>query len=174
MLEEIETSPFVFVIFGNTRDQAEACKRCSAEPLVYDRGGNKYDITITETEAEPLSVIWKGYGTDPFKFMMSLVVGCLVVFVCVLILDAFFYTPYVMYILAYSNVAGMSQGGVMSGLLLGMLITVCNQCIYLIIGAVADFCGWTNSDAKQTFYCVKYTFAVLFNTLIDLSTVLIL
>merc|ERR1719453_1131171 len=68
----------------------------------------------------------------------------------------------------------MSQGGFLSGLLLGMLITVCNQCIYQIIGMVADRCGWTNSDSKDTFYCVKYTLAVFFNTCIDLATVLIL
>jgi len=68
----------------------------------------------------------------------------------------------------------MSQGGVLSGFLLGLLITVCNQIIYMLIGAVADRCAWTNSDAKDCFYCVKYTFAVFFNTCIDLGTVLIL
>lgn len=175
LLSDMQSTGTVYITFGSTADVQEAYNRCQENPLVYPgTDGKSHLIELSTTDAEPLTVLWQGYGTEHFRFLMSIVVGCLIVFVSVLLLDAFFYTPYVMYILAYSNVAGMSQGGVMSGLLLGMLITVCNQCIYLIIGAVADFCGWTNSDAKQTFYCVKYTFAVLFNTLIDLSTVLIL
>merc|ERR1719169_63828 len=68
----------------------------------------------------------------------------------------------------------MSQGGIVSGFLLGMLIVVCNNIIYMLIGKVADKCGWTDSDSKDCFYCVKYTLAVFFNTILDLGTVLIL
>merc|ERR1719454_614580 len=68
----------------------------------------------------------------------------------------------------------MSQGGFLSGFLLGMLIVVCNNIIYTLIGKVADKCGWTDNDSKDCFYCVKYTVAVFFNTCIDLGTVLIL
>jgi len=121
-----------------------------------------------------MSVIWKGYGTEPFKFVMTILAGCFVVMIGVLILDLFFYAPYVSYIMSYSNVAGMSQGSIVSGLLLGLLIVVCNQIIYQFIGVVAERCGWTNSDSKDCFYCVKYTLAVFFNTCLDLGTVLIL
>lgn len=174
LLKDLQTCGSLFVIMKSSADTEEACRRCKDNPLVYCRDGSEHNIIVSSMEAEPLTVLWKGFGTDHLTFMMSLVLGCIIVFVCVLFLDLCFYTPYVYYILSYSEVAGMTQGGFLSGLLLGMLITVCNQCIYFIIASVADRCGWTNSDSKDTFYCVKYTLAVFFNTCIDLGTVLIL
>jgi hypothetical protein len=174
LLHGINDSGNLYVLFGSTKDRAAAESRCKADPLVCKHEGDNYDIKLAETDCEPHTVMWKGYGTNHWKFLASLVLGCFVVFVCVIILDIFFYAPYVIYILSYSDVAGMSQGGMLSGLLLGMLITVCNQIIYMVIGTVADRCGWTNMDSKDCFYCVKYTLAVFFNTCLDLGTVLIL
>jgi hypothetical protein len=174
MLEGLKTSGTVYVVFAGTKDQVAAEERCSENPLIFEQCGEKHTITLSETEAEPLAVIWSGYGTKRPKFLMSLGVASLLVFLAVILLDIFFYAPYVYYILSMSDVTGMSQGSMLSGLFLGLLITVCNQCIYAIIGFFTDRQGWTDMDAKDCYYCVKYTLAVFFNTLIDLATVLVL
>jgi hypothetical protein len=174
MLNDLETTGCFFITFGKTKDRATAFKKCKESPLVYEKDGERYDITVSETECEPLSVLWNGFGTNHTWFLATLVFACLAVFTAVIILDIFFYAPYVIYILSYSNVAGMSQGGVLSGFLLGLLICVCNAIIYFIISKAADYCSWSNGDSKDCFYCVKYTIAVFFNTLLDLGTVLIL
>lgn len=179
-LENMYTSGSIFIVLGSCKDRCEAFDRCQKKQLVYNDQcktcckGDNHNITVMNTEAEPRTVMWKGYGCDHFSFMMNVVTGCILVFFTVIILDIFFYAPYVVYILSYSDVPGMSQGGFLSGLMLGLLITVCNQIIFIVIGKAADRCGWTNSDSKDCFYCVKYTLAIFFNTCLDLGTVLIL
>lgn len=174
MIEGIESSGCCYITMGNTVDHAKALANLKKQPLVYKREDEEHEIQVDSTECEPTTVLWKGYGTVGWKFKLSILFGCFAVFVCVLILDIFFYAPYVIYILSFSDVPGMSQGGFVSGLLLGLLITICNMIIFNIIGLVADKCGWTNADSKDCFYCVKYTIVVFFNTCLDLGTVLIL
>lgn len=175
-LNNLQTSGSIFVVMGSMNEQKAACEKLQDKlnPLYFENNGCKWPIVVEESESEPVTVLWNGFGESRSRFVLSLVLGSIVVFIGVLILDIFFYAPYVVYILSVSDVAGMTQGGAVSGFLLGLLITVCNQIIYIIIGAVADRCAWTSTDSRDCFYCVKYTIAVFFNTCIDLGTVLIL
>lgn len=170
VLDSLKTTEYVFIIF-ETPHQAAVAKECvDAAPLKYEGS----DIHLYDHDFEPLTVLWDGWGCPRQEFHMRIAVGWLIIISAILLLDIFFYAPYVQYIMSYSDVAGMSQGGFVTGTLLGMLITVCNQIIYQVITLVAQSCGWCNSDKKMRFYVIQYTLAVLFNTCVDLWTVIIL
>lgn len=176
MLKAMPSSGNLYLVFKTTADANKVEEACRKEPLKYKHPttGREYPLTMAFTECEPGSVIWNGFGTERSWFLFSLVLGCVAVFLGVILLDVFFYAPYVIYILSYAEQGGLSQASFLSGFLLGMLIVGCNQVIYILIGLVADKCGWTSLDSKDCFYCVKYTLAVFFNTCIDLGTVLIM
>jgi len=174
MLEGMKTSGSLYLVMGKMTDVAECRKRLRENHLFFDHDGFKWRIRAETVESEPVTVIWNGFGVGKTEFRVSIVVGCIAVFLAVILLDVFFYAPYVMYIFSLQDYPGMTQGGFFSGLVLGLLVTVCNQIIYALIGAVADRCAWTSTDSKDCFYCVKYTIAVFFNTCIDLGTVLLL
>jgi len=179
LVQALKTSSYFFVIFENSSDLPKAVKACRKNPLKYfhkDAKGeeHEYDLRFENHDFEPDTVLWDGYGCTNATFHANLLKGFLVIFIAMVTLDIFFYMPYVQYILSYSDVAGMSQGSPMSGTLLGLLITVCNQIIYLVILVVAQSCGWKNRDRQMRFYVVQYTLAVFFNTCLDLATVMIL
>jgi hypothetical protein len=172
VLEDLKSSRCCYVIVRHTSDRELALKRFKENPL-KSLDGNQ-DLFTRPAHCEPDTVKWQGFDERPLKFYSDCVIGCFVVFIAVIILDVFFYAPYVTYIISYSDIPGMSQGGFISGTLLGLLISVCNAIIYAIIGFVTDYVSWTNGDCKDCFYCIKYTLAVFFNTCLDLGTVLIL
>jgi hypothetical protein len=176
LLEQFHTIGKCYIVFGTTKDADSAEKRCESGSIVYwnERDGKDYPISVKSTDQEPITILWKGHGTDPGEFHMSIVKGILIVLGAVLILDLVFYAPYVYYITSYTSVEGMSQGNYWPFMLLGLLITVCNQAIYQIIGVITERQGWTSSDAKACFYMTLYTFAVYLNTLIDVATVMLL
>merc|ERR1719217_1019693 len=95
------------------------------------------------------------------------------IFISIVILDLFFYFPSVAYFISMSEVKGMTQGG-FQGTILGMLVCACNAMIYAIIGKVTDWIGFDTVGSHQRFYVVLYTFAVFFNTVIDLGVVMLL
>lgn len=79
-----------------------------------------------------------------------------------------FYAPYAYYLLSYTNIAGMSQGDFIEGTLLGLVITIGNQVVYLTCAIIADSCMFQNSDLRMTFNVTLYTGAVFINTVIDM------
>uniref|UniRef100_A0A7S4T2U1 CSC1/OSCA1-like cytosolic domain-containing protein n=1 Tax=Alexandrium monilatum TaxID=311494 RepID=A0A7S4T2U1_9DINO len=170
-LKLMKTTGAAFIVLGTERQCQEALKRARQSPLLFDE---KHPITIAETGVEPETVAWSGFGTSLLVFVLNLILGNIAIFACVIILDIFFYAPYVVYIFMYSDVKGMVGGGLIQGTLLGLLITVCNQIIFQVIGVIAEKCGFKFMPAKRKFYMVQYTVAVFFNTCVDLWTVMLL
>mmetsp|Transcript_68088 Transcript_68088/g.121296 ORF Transcript_68088/g.121296 Transcript_68088/m.121296 type:complete len:1020 (-) Transcript_68088:10-3069(-) len=170
VLDSLKTTENVFIIFKTPREASVAKELIDKEPLKYEGS----EISLHYHDYEPLTVLWDGWGCSSQESHMRIGFGWLIIISAVLFLDIFFYAPYVQYIMSYTDVAGMSQGGFFTGTILGMLITVCNQIIYQVITLVAQSCGWCNSDKKMRFYVIQYTLAVLFNTCVDLWTVIIL
>lgn len=130
-------------------------------------------ITLNKPTNEPDTVLWQNFGVLPSAVLMNMVLGAICLTFALGLLDIFFYFPSVAYFLSVSDVNGMTQGG-MQGTLLGLLVVICNQIIYAIIGKIADKCGFRGHDSHQTFYVVGYTFAVFVNTIIDLMVILLL
>jgi len=170
VLNNLKTSTTVFIVFSSVADAGQALENVVEKPLDYK--GSK--IRLYEHELEPLTVLWDGFGCSHKEFHLRILIGWAIIAAAVIMLDVAFYMPYVQYIMAMSDVAGMTQGSFLMGTVLGLLITVCNQAIYQIILAVADSCGWTNKDKQMRFYVFQYTLAVTANTIVDLWTVIML
>lgn len=170
-LGALETTGSAFIIFGTERQAQQVLDRARQSPLSFD---DDHPLTLQQDDYEPETIIWSGFGTSMLILIRNLILGNLAIFVGVLILDIFFYAPYVVYIFMYADVKGMVGGGMIQGTLLGLLITVCNQIIYLVIGVIAEKCGFKFLSYQRQFYVVQYTVAVFFNTCIDLWTVMLL
>mmetsp|Transcript_20837 Transcript_20837/g.65121 ORF Transcript_20837/g.65121 Transcript_20837/m.65121 type:complete len:964 (-) Transcript_20837:27-2918(-) len=170
-LKNLESTGSAFVVFGTERQCQEALSRAKYSPLQFDE---THQITLEQHNAEPETVVWNGFGTSMLVILRNFLVGNIAIFISILILDIFFYAPYVVYVFMYSDVKGMVGGGIIQGTLLGLLITVCNQIIYILIGIIASKCGFRFMGAQRQFYVVQYTVAVFFNTCIDLWTVMLL
>mmetsp|Transcript_68599 Transcript_68599/g.179859 ORF Transcript_68599/g.179859 Transcript_68599/m.179859 type:complete len:1147 (-) Transcript_68599:218-3658(-) len=169
MLENMLSSGKAFLIF-NTEGQRDAALQHFTEMELQSNGK---PITFKAEDTEPETVLWKNSGTKDQQLITNMVIGIIGLVFGIALLDIFFYFPSIAYFLSMSNIVGMTHGG-FQGTLLGMLVCICNQCIYFMIGYVADGCGFTDSDAHQKFYVVGYTSAVFINTIIDLFVVMLL
>merc|ERR1719253_2044331 len=169
LLETLLSSGKAYIIFESESDRDSAMVHL--ESLALENDGKP--IKFQNEDIEPDTVMWQNSGTKDRDIFKAIVIGCVVMVFGVALLDILFYFPSIAYFLSVSEVAGMSDGGV-QGMLLGMLVCICNQCIYLMIGTVADTCGFNDSDAHQQFYVVGYTAAVFINTIIDLFVVMLL
>lgn len=174
LLTELKTCGTCYVIFEDSASTSKALENATQKPLIYEdsRDGKTYTLKVSDTDCEPLSVCWSGYGTHKSEFrwhMAQLVVAIVVV---IFILDFFFYWPQVEYLLSYHKVPGMSQGSATALTMLGFLVTICNNLIYTIIGMLTQRAGWVNADAKASFYVSFYSLAVFFNTFLDMLVVL--
>lgn len=170
ILDGLKTSEYVFVTFDTIADAVQAKQRVDKQPFEYK--GSK--ILLYDHDYEPMTVLWDGWGCPPSERFYRLAQGWVIIFASIVMLDVCFYFPYVKYIMSYSDVSGMTQGGFVTGTALGLLITVCNQIIYAVILGVAESCGWTNTGKQMRFYVIQYTLAVLCNTCVDLWTVILL
>eukprot|EP00927_Polykrikos_kofoidii_P065256 TRINITY_DN61036_c0_g1_i1.p1 TRINITY_DN61036_c0_g1~~TRINITY_DN61036_c0_g1_i1.p1 ORF type:complete len:1046 (-),score=102.82 TRINITY_DN61036_c0_g1_i1:60-2789(-) len=170
-LRALDTTECAFIVFNTERECANAYEQAKTQALLF-RGRYKLELHIDEME--PDTVLWNGFGTPDYVIALRMCVAGVVVFAAILVLDVCFYAPYVVYITTYSNVKGMVGGGFLEGTLLGLLITVCNQVIYFIIGVVADCMGFSTKGEYQRYYVIQYTAAVFVNTVIDLWTVMLL
>lgn len=176
-LEALRTSDTVHVVLRTETQRNKALARMQEHPLRYplEAGHDEqHELTACVQSAEPETVVWTSYGQQNHEFWLHIARGIVLIIIAVILLDIFFYAPYVAYILSMSNVAGMTQGSFLQGTILGLLITVCNQIIYQIIAAIGSRCGFSTKDKQMQFYVVMYTIAVFCNTLLDLATVLVL
>lgn len=169
-VQTIMSSGFAFVVFNTERQCQEALKESQKSPLKF----NNEEIGLQHLGVEPETVLWNNYGFSQWVRLRNIVIGVICIFFSVIILDIFFYAPYVVYIQTYSSVKGKVGGDFLQGTLLGLLITVCNQIIYQVIGVIAELCGFTRYGRKLQFYVIAYTVSVLFNTCLDLWTVMLL
>lgn len=169
LLETLLSSGKAYIVFESESDRDSAMVHL--ESLALENDGKP--IKFQNEDIEPDTVMWQNSGTKDRDIFKAIVIGCVVMVFGVALLDILFYFPSIAYFLSVSEVAGMSDGGVQC-MLLGMLVCICNQCIYLMIGTVADTCGFNDSDAHQQFYVVGYTAAVFINTIIDLFVVMLL
>jgi len=119
-------------------------------------------------ELEPEVVEWSNYGISDHQVRWNIIKGIGILMLVVAVMDVFFYFPYMSYVLKMQEVKGMSQGVWYQGLVLGFLITACNQIIYAVALLIADNCGFKTKDEHTKFYVVAYTAAVSINTFIDL------
>jgi hypothetical protein len=170
MLETMTSTKWVLVVFETEADRNAALNIAQTKPLVYEGKS----IVLTKRDGEPETALWDGFGTTSAVMVRNICVGVVAIFLAVIFLDIFFYLPYVTYLVSNLNVKGGVGGGALQGTLLGLLICVCNQLIYLIIGVIGDQCGFMWRIRKEQFYVVGYTAAVFFNTVVDLWTVMLL
>mmetsp|Transcript_762 Transcript_762/g.1835 ORF Transcript_762/g.1835 Transcript_762/m.1835 type:complete len:1013 (+) Transcript_762:44-3082(+) len=170
MLTEIRPSGEAFVVFTTEKGKEEALKK-SEEGLITFEGNQ---ITLESKTCEPPTVLWKGFGTSQWEMRTRLLGGIGIVLLTILLLDVLFYAPYVVYISSYTSVSKMSSGSVVQGTLLGLFITIANQIIYQVCQVVTEWCGFRFRGPFQQTYVVLYTFAVLFNTIVDLWTVMMI
>lgn len=170
VLDSLETSRYAFIVFNTLQDSVKAKRATDKTPLEYK--GSK--IELFDHDYEPMTVVWEGWGCQKTERYLRLSFGWIAILVAVVILDVFFYFPYVQYIMSYNDVAGMTQGSFFTGTVLGLLITVCNQILYQLAMFFAQSCGWTNKGREMRYYVLQYTLAVLLNTIVDLWTVVIL
>eukprot|EP00929_Paragymnodinium_shiwhaense_P112988 TRINITY_DN81252_c0_g1_i1.p1 TRINITY_DN81252_c0_g1~~TRINITY_DN81252_c0_g1_i1.p1 ORF type:complete len:1089 (-),score=243.62 TRINITY_DN81252_c0_g1_i1:159-3425(-) len=169
MLETIRTSGSAFVVFKTEAQRDKAQEYLKDQVLVF----RDHEIDFLVPDCEPETVLWAGYGQKDEHTYLNIFLGILVIFLSICLLDFFFYFPSVAYFISVSSVKGMTQGG-FQGTILGMLVCVCNAIIYIIIGKVADWIRFDSVGSHQRFYVVSYTFAVFFNTVIDLWVVMLL
>jgi len=170
LVRELEASGSAFVVFKTEGQRNQAVEAWGSKERMY----KECKVEVKTAEVDPESVLWDGFGATDLDFQMMLVKGILFVLLSIVILDVFFYAPYVAYLISYSDVAGMTQGGLVQGILLGLLITVCNQIIYAVITWRADLTPFCFRGRQQQFYVVGYTWAIFFNTCVDLMTVMLL
>jgi len=169
-LQEISCSGCAYIVFKTERECKDALEQSRHTPLTFQ--GER--IELEQQGVEPETVLWDNFGTSGFTCFRNCVLGIICIIISVILLDIFFYAPYVVYIQTYSGVKGKVGGDMIQGTLLGLLITVCNQIIYQLIGVISEMCGFQRYSKKLNFYVVSYTFAVLFNTCLDLWTVMLL
>lgn len=170
LVSELESSGTAFIVFRTEKQRKQALEAWGKQKRTYKES----EVLLEEADLDPETVLWDGFGASDLDFQMMLVKGILFVILSIVILDVFFYAPYVAYLISYSNVAGMTQGGIVQGILLGLLITVCNQIIYAVITWRADLTPFCSRGRQQQFYVVGYTWAIFFNTCVDLMTVMLL
>lgn len=169
MLESLYTSGEAYLVLRTEAQRNKALRQLQERPFSL----HGKTATASRVDTEPETVLWENFGTRQAAVVMNIVLGVVAMAVAVALLDVIFYFPSVAYLISVSGVAGMSEGG-FEGMLLGLLVCICNQIIYLIIGRIADKCGFKSKDEHQVFYVVGYTWAVFFNTILDLFTVLLM
>jgi len=181
MVERLQSSGIAYIVFNTEEQRDRALQQCQATPLVYPPNVPswcQYKISLKSTDVEPEVVLWNNFRITRAQVVNPVVInifkGILVIILTVFLLDLFFYFPYVSYILRCSEIKGMTQGNFVQSTLLGLLICLCNQLIYMVIGKISDKCGFHTTDDHQSFYVVSYTGAVFANTIIDLCTVVFL
>lgn len=169
MLETMYCSGTAFIVCSTEEQRNKAMEYAAQRPLVF----RECEITLAIDNCEPETVLWQGYGNRPSEVRAKVVVGLIALLVTIILLDTFFYFPSVAYFMSMSSVKGMTQGG-FEGTLLGLLVCVCNAIIYIVIGKITDWIGFDTVGRHERFYVVCYTFAVFFNTVIDLGVVMLL
>jgi len=169
LLKFMKCSGSAFIVFESETQRDKALEFAGRHPLSFK--GTR--LRLSSTDAEPQTVFYENFGVSDEQVYLNIVVGTFVMILAIALLDVLFYFPSVAYFMSVSDVVGMTQGG-FQGTLLGLLVCACNQIIYIIIGQIADRCGFKTSGNHQRFYVVSYTIAVFINTVIDLFVVMLL
>jgi len=169
-LQQLQTTGEAFVVFGNK-------KMCVDAVSSQDVNGNlkfrdEHDIKLRNERREPDGVLWDNFGCSPEKFYLR-ILGCIVGLLVGIVVWGFtFYYPYAHYVLSYSRISGMSQGSFVQGTMLGLVIVVGNQIIYLLCQVFSERAGFRYKGMLDRFYVTTYTFAIFINICLDLWTVL--
>eukprot|EP00416_Gambierdiscus_australes_P015765 CAMPEP_0171077984 /NCGR_PEP_ID=MMETSP0766_2-20121228/14369_1 /TAXON_ID=439317 /ORGANISM="Gambierdiscus australes, Strain CAWD 149" /LENGTH=953 /DNA_ID=CAMNT_0011535079 /DNA_START=67 /DNA_END=2925 /DNA_ORIENTATION=+ len=177
ILEKMTASGYAYVVFNTEEQRDKALEFAERYPIRYPQGAKswcQFELSFKTDDIEPDIVLWSNYGVGDTSVVTGICKGICYIILSVVVLDIFFYFPYVTYIMRCAEIKGTSQGELVQSTLLGLLICICNQLIYLVIGHVADSCGFKTKDSHQRFYVLAYTAAVFGNTVIDLFTVVLI
>jgi len=184
LLQSFWTTQEAYLVLGSENQRDQAFEMMEKQPLTMRKEdqqcsqhllalGKEFQLKAEKIDCEPDTVLWSSCGVTMGEFCINLILGGLFLLLALALLDVLFYFPSISYFLSVSDVHGMTQGGY-QGTLLGLLVVICNQAIYFLIGLIADKCGFSTTDRHQRFYVVGYTAAVFVNTVIDLFVVLLL
>jgi hypothetical protein len=168
LLASLKTTGHVFVVFQTEKDAFDSYN-LPTKPVYEGK-----TLIVRNDKTEPFSVHWHNFSVSSEIRTYRILTGIGFLALIIVVWAVFFYGPYVMYILSWTNVPGKSMGSNLTNTLLGLLAVPGNQIVYYTCAMIAEKAGFRNQEKTHTFNVCLYTFAVFVNIVVDLALLLIL
>jgi len=166
LVKSISSHSKAFIVFHEEagRDRAVDAVKRMANGLQFE--GGSY-CRLYKQENEPEAVRWDSFGYSHTQFYTRLAIGLFVVFLGLLAWAVIVYVPYAYYFTSYPYAQGAEPGyGVQIAFTL--LITVGNELLYYVTGAVCEWVGFRYTDGVNTAYLLIYSGSCFLCVILDL------
>lgn len=170
LLENIKSSGAVVAVFNTESD------RDAAMAALDNRNGHLYKeehvIIPKKYPIEPDSLVWNSFRTKRSGKVKRMCGGVVFIILAIAIWAGMFYAPHAYYQVSTYALSGKPPP-FMSKFIFSMMVVLGNQIMYLVCDRVANNVGFHTRDQQQAAYVVLYTGAVLVNTIVDVSILLV-
>jgi len=162
-LRDLKTAGEAFAVFDTEKDRDEAVEAANDGIPWKDS-----KLHLVKARCEPQSVNWSNYACSRTRLMLvkRLVKGLLVIACALMIWVLCFYLPYVVFIGSINY--EYEEPGILLSAVFSMLVVLGNALMYVVCGEVSDRIRFLRMDDREVCYMILYTFACLFNVVLDL------
>jgi hypothetical protein len=158
VLKNLQGSGFCYLIFDTPVALQVFKDLCTVTPAVFR---DNHKVTIEDVSSEPTDLYWENF--TQMNFWPRIMLGCLMILLTIALWVAM-YMPYAMFTGARTSF--------LEGTLLGLIITVGNAIIAIVIDIITKWAGFRQKDRRDMTILSLALLSTLLNTVFDLWMVL--